>query len=482
MLPIFPVKASGWTHAALDAQERDVLLRSGILPINDIFLPYYGSRSPIRLFYGSYGSGKSVFIADDLISKCLNDEYFRCYYGRKVYDTVRSSQFETLADRIEERGLEKHFRYSRADNSSMMIHCIANGNKFLPFGSDKADKLKSIKDPTHIWCEEFDQFEDGRDGKQGDFQLLYPRLRTRKAQCEFIASFNTAPVFEHPWILKYFFPQLYQGDDQPEEWFHDIFRGLDISYSFANYSTNHFIDREAYYKQLQLASGGNALVLDAIANGAWGVQDNKHPWLYAFDKGQHVRPTLPFLPSFDVYLSFDFNNEPFACTAWQMSPDKGTNTSFIHCIQEFSGNYKVEEMCQRIRSSFPASILHITGDRSGQNHDLGRNQTLYEMIAGMLGVHRKLMDLNTHNLAHADSRVFMNAMMVNYPNILISQQGCPNLVRQCQNAKVDMGSSLPGQLLKDRGMHKNDELDSCRYFFQTYFHDFARKTYIRVIY
>lgn len=478
-MQLHPVKASEWV--TFTKNNKDLLLSIGAVPVNDVFLPHYNDRSPIRLFYGSYGSGKSVFIADDLIDKALNDPYFRCYYGRKVFDTVRVSQFETLVDRIEERGLQAYFKYSRADNSSMVIHCVLNGNKFIPFGGDKADKLKSIKDPTHIWCEEFDQFEDGEGEKQGDFQLLFPRLRTTKAQCEFIGSFNTAPVFENHWILKYFFPDLYRGDDKPAEWFNDIFKGLRISKCFANYTDNYFIDKEAYFRQLQLASGGNQLILDAIANGAWGVLDNKNPWLYAFDREKHTRPMLPFLPTFDVYISFDFNNDPFACTAWQMSPDKGTSSSFIHCIKEFSGSLKVEEMCQRIKTEYPTSILHITGDRSGQNEDIGRNQTLYDMIAAYLGVSRKLMDLNTHNLEHADSRIFMNAMMANYPNLLLSQEGCPNLIRQMQNAKVNVDDKKPGMLLKDRGMHKNDEFDSARYFFQTYFHDFAKKTYIRVL-
>lgn len=480
MVNIYPVKASGFIRESLP-EERELLVKSGILPINDVFFEHYGQRAAIRLFYGSYGSGKSVFIADDLIDKCLNDEYFRCFYGRKVFDTVRTSQFETLVDRIEERGLSHLFKYSRADNSSMVIHCLVNGNKFIPFGGDKPDKLKSIKDPTHIWCEEFDQFEDGEGEKQGDFQLLFPRLRTTKARCEFIGSFNTAPVFENHWILKYFFPDLYKGEDKPEEWFKELFSGLDISYCFANYTDNYFIDQEAYYLQLQLASGGNQNILEAIARGAWGVLDNKNPWLYGFDRAKHVRPTLPFLPSYSIYLSFDFNNDPFACTAYQMSPDRGSKNSFIHGIKEFSGHIKIEEMCDRIKSTFPGSILHITGDRSGQNEDIGRNNTLYDIIASLLGVNKKLLDLNTHNLEHADSRIFMNAMMANYPNLLLSQEGCPNLIRQCQNAKVDAESKKPGQLLKDRGLHKNDEFDSFRYLFQTYFHDWAKKVYFKVL-
>lgn len=439
-------------------------------------MPLWNNQNAINLLYGGYGSGKSVFVAQELIRNCRSSSYFKCYFGRKVYDDVRESCFETIVETIEDMGLANEFHYSKAQTSSMVI-VHKNGNKFVPFGAKDPSQLKSIKDPTHFWCEEFDQFEDADGEKLGDFQLIYPRLRTSKAVTQFYGTFNTASVYETHWLLKYFFPELYKGEDQPE---FDILKDMQIERTFANYVDNYFIDREAYFLKLKMASGGNQLVLDAIAKGDWGAVDNKNPWLYAFQQ-HHVRDRIPFMPSFPVYISFDFNNDPFACTAWQFSPHKGTQDSFIHCIKEFTGKLKIEEMCQQIRTTYPSSILYVTGDRSGQNEDVGRNQTLYQLIAAHLGVNKKLLDLNNTNLEHADSRIFMNAMFANYPNIRISREGCPNLVRQSQQAKVDIECKKPSQLLKDRGQYKNDEFDSMRYFFQTYFHQFAKERYFKVI-
>jgi hypothetical protein len=163
-----------------------------------------------------------------------------------------------------------------------------------------------------------------------------------------------------------------------------------------------------------------------------------------------------------------------------MSPSKGTQHSFIHGIKEFSGVIKIEEMCQRIRTTFPSSILHVTGDRSGQNEDVGRNQTLYKMISGLLKIPEINMNLNSTNLEHADSRMLMNAMLASYPNVFISQAGCPNLIKQCERAKVDSESKKPSQLLKDRDMNKNDEFDSARYFFQSYFLKYAKDTFFKI--
>lgn len=449
----------------------------GGLPINDCFYDDYLRYEKIKLYFGGYGSGKSIFIVQDLIAKCRKEEYFKCYYGRKVFDTVRGSCFETIVETIEDLGLQEEFSYSKAPTSTMMIVHRVTGNKFVPFGSDKPDKLKSIKDPTHIWCEEFDQFQDADSatGRKGDFQLLFPRLRTTKAKTQFIASFNTDPVYPTHWILKYFFPDLYEGDDKAE---FDLLDGIEITKTFANYTDNYFIDKEAYYQSLVLASGGSSLVLDAIAKGAWGVLLNKDPWLYAFDKSKHVRDNIVFLPTFPIYVFIDVNNDPLECTIWQISPQKGTKNSFIHCIDEFSGKYKVMELGAQIKSKYPSSIIYLGGDRSGQNEDVGRNQTIYQILGGAMGLSNKQLLLNTHNLEHADSRLLCNAMMHNYPNFYISSK-CTNLIRQMQIAKVDNNSSTPSKLLKDRGMYKLDMFDSYRYMLQTLFNDFAKNTYFR---
>ncbi len=467
---IHPVKASEWF--SFSTQNRDILKRIGGLPVNDVFYSLFYDDSAIKLLRGSRGGGKSEITCDVSLNNCMNDPYFKCYYGRKVYDTIRGSSFATLVACIEKNNLQHKFHYSTANTSSMIITCKSNGNSFIPFGADKVDKLKSIKDPTVIWCEEFDQFEFE------DFKELYPTLRTTRGRNEFWGTFNAYAVYETHWILQVFFPELYKGEEKIE---FEILNKDSITSILANYTDNYFIDQEDYKKKLILASGGNQTIFDGIANGAWGVTDNKNPWLYNFVTETHVKDSLPFLPSYPVYISFDFNNDPFACTAWQMSPSKGSQTSFIHCIKEFSGMIKIEEMCQRIRATYPNSILYVTGDRSGQNEDVGRNQTLYQMISGYLGINDKLLNLNTTNLEHSDSRIFLNALLANHPNLFFSREGCPELIRQCQRAKVDEESKKPSHLLKDRGQYKNDEFDSMRYFFQTYFHKWAKETYLKAL-
>lgn len=173
-----PIKASEWF--TFTEPDRELLKSIGAVPVNDVFYELWGNRNPINLLRGGYGSGKSVGIAQDLIEKALTDSYFKCYFGRKVYEDIRESVFATIVETIEDLGVQKYFHYSTAQTSTMVINC-ANGNKFIPFGAKDPNQLKSIKDPTHFWCEEFDQFFWGDDERPADFALIYPRLRTSNA-------------------------------------------------------------------------------------------------------------------------------------------------------------------------------------------------------------------------------------------------------------------------------------------------------------
>ena len=467
-----PVYASKFL-SKLTPDEQKLAIKGGIMPVNDMLMPMHKQTSDVWLLRGGRGGGKSEGVYDRLINNCLNDEYFNCYFGRKIWDTVHETCFETIYTSIEKLGLSKHFRYSTADNSSMVIRCKHNKNKFQPFGASNPQSLKSIKDPTHIVCEEFDQFSFK------DFQDLFPTLRTIRATCEFFGMFNTKDVFLDHWIIMLFFPELYIGKEVQT---FDALEGISIKHIFINYDNNHFLDKDDYLRRLRLSSGGNQFLFESIANGAWGVIENGNPWMYAFrDIGKantHIHKT-PFLRLEPVYLTFDINADPLSCTAWQRSRQMGGEGAFLHCIREFGGHIKVDDICAQILTAFPNSILYVTGDRSGQNQDVGRNQTIYEMIQSLLKLSDAQMNLNTANLEHADSRLLCNAIFHHYPVLI--DPCCVNLIADIRKATVDLKSVKGSQLQKDRENYKMDYFDGMRYLFQTYYLSYIREQYLRLI-
>ncbi len=447
-----------------DKHHQELLTKHGAVAVNDKLLPIWENDFDILLLYGGRGGGKSEVVCDHLLNLAMNEEYFRCYYGRKVYDTVRGSCFATLIYCIKKNKLEHLFNFSESDSSSMVITCIANGNKFIPFGSDKADKLKSIKDPTHIWCEEFDQFIFN------DFKALYPTLRTlRGANC-FICTFNTHEVLPNHFILKLFFPEKYEGKDKDDVLMIDLLKNTRIKKLFVNYTDNYFIDKEKYRAQLLLSSAGNMVVFEAVANGAWGVIQNDAPWLFAWNAEKHMSKVELFAkPELILFLCWDFNRNPMACTVIQWDEAK-QEVYIIEVIKE--ANIGTEGVCEIVRKKYPDSkfIYMITGDYSGDTpSSLYKEQvTNYSVIKKELKLADGQIKISP-NPSLERNRTLINAIFHRY-KVLV----CPVKARHFKFDAEMVKQSADGKIDKGEGNRKDpakqaDVLDTVRYFFNQFF-------------
>ena len=161
---------------------------------NKAYYPYLDDPSRLLVFYGGAGSGKSVFIAQRYIYRCLREPYFRLLYCRKIANTIRNSQFQLFKDLISRSGLDQFFNIKE---SNMEIIC-KNGNNMVAFGLDNREKIKSLQEPTDVWAEEATEFQ------REDIIQLNLRLRTKKAKInQLILSFN--PISSEHWIYESFF-------------------------------------------------------------------------------------------------------------------------------------------------------------------------------------------------------------------------------------------------------------------------------------
>lgn len=320
------------------------LLLSGVVPVNDSFVPFWDNTNKVNLFYGSYGSGKSVAIVDILINHCINDKYFRCYYGRKIFETVRGTVFKTITDRIKELKKESLFIFSDFPNGSMTIVCKKNKNEFNPFGANNPDSLKSIKDPTHIFCDEMDQLSFY------DFGILYSRLRTEKAVTQFYGAFNTEKIYQSHWIRKV----LFDGE----------FAGQSVRHK-STYRDNYFIDQDDYYEKLKLIANGNAAVLNAIANAEWGIVRTGGEFWKQFNEAKHVKK-LSYQPGV-IYLSLDENVTPYVtCTCWQVRGQTINQIKEILCTSPDNNAPKAaHKVADWLYSIEHTDMVFVCGDPSG---------------------------------------------------------------------------------------------------------------------
>lgn len=401
------------------------------------------------LSYGGTASGKSFSAIQKEIT-IATQRKVKTLVIRKVANTLRDSVIPGFRNRIDEMLLTEEFSENKSDRT--LTH--KNGSQIVFRGLDDPDKLKSFEGLERILVEEAAELEFE------DFLELNRRARGRE-NIQITLVFN--PMHEEHWLKKHFFDR--------EEMAADCVK-IHSTYKDNPYLTDK--DRE----QIELLKHYNQNQYRVYALGEWAVRENNAPWLFAFNKTMHVKSNIEFMPSYPVYLSFDFNRNPLTCVAVQMSNHKGAHDSFVHFIQEFTVQGQISELCRQIKARFPFSVLYITGDASGSHGDVGfenKHDTYYSMIRSMLHVAPRQIITNSRNLTHNDNSALINTLFYQYPNIYISQEGCPGLINDCTIAMIDHHSNLPNALKKDRDIYKMDLFDCMRYFFQTWFKDFAGK-------
>jgi phage terminase large subunit len=452
-----PVKASEWILIPKDVRPmmrtKDVVY----FGLNDVFFDKFNDDSDIVFDYGGMGSGKSVKVATRLIKSCLEDEYFRCYYGRKIFDTVFGSCFKTITDTIEDLGLEHLFNFSIKPNSSKVIVCKKNGNTFMPFGGDNQGKLKSIKDPTHIWMEEADQFE------LNDFSLLLTRLRTEKAKTQMILTSNTEKVHDEHWLRKNLIDANYAG----------------LSTTLSTYQDNYFINQEEYYKKLELAYGYDDMLLGAVTRGEWGVITVGNPFFYSYKSLKHYRTGISHTSGIYLDISFDFNKDPCTAVIGQFNHHDNAfkkfdvilgdpKTYLTICPHEEKS--PLEIVCIQIMRKYVLSGLftslqiRVTGDASGERGiggggaDIRYQHTMYTTIKRELKISSSQVYLRPGNPSHKFSGELGNKVYreLNEEQFIIAHPMIQADILQAYKDKKDSLNEAKEQL----GLHI---LDATRY-------------------
>lgn len=221
-------------------------------------------------------------------------------------------------------------------------------------------------------------------------------------------------------------------------------------------------------------------------------------WCYAIKEmavqNRIFVPTVELIEGLPVVFSFDFNKRPMTALAMQFpliawgDTDEMTRLSAmirsgIHVVREFKTDIKTDasiyDTCRLIRewvfetwgvkignwaedgqylNSLP---IFVTGDASGNSAD-GRQSdptTYYQIIASELGLSlENNVRIMNRNPLHAESYVKINSNLKNNPDLLISTEHCPALIKDMYGVLSD----------KFRGIEKTDSslthfLDCLRY-------------------
>lgn len=161
---------------------------------NTVYYPLLFNYSHrYEVYYGGSGSGKSVFIAQKLLIKLIQNRNRKALIIRKFGTTLKDSVFQLIVDTLKKWKL---FDLCRVHLTTYTI-TLPNGNTILFKGLDDSEKIKSITDITDIWIEEATELN------LDEFTQLDLRLRALVDNLQIFCSFN--PISKANWVYKKWF-------------------------------------------------------------------------------------------------------------------------------------------------------------------------------------------------------------------------------------------------------------------------------------
>lgn len=453
-----------------------------VIPL-DVFLPCYRHLVPlvpdlptpdfdIELLFGGRDSGKSRFIASVLIMYCLQAKYFRCVLVRKVFNTIKDSQWQTIRDIVDEWGLTDLFKFNA---SPLEIRCI-NGNRFIARGFDVPDKIKSTFNISHAWVEE------GNELTQDDFIVLMSTLRSNNASTKTWISFNPEADghYEDFWLYKMFY-QSYNGNiytvfDNVWKFVINENESAEIKYrsTHTTYLDNKYVSgvRKAFLLLLETIDPYYYIVYTL---GKWGNRKVGDAFVFTFDRKLHAKPCTA-IHTLPLFLSFDFNVNPITCGAYQ-SYDLPDGRVKINCPKTFKLEHSdTYALCDEIifHYPYPNYLYMVTGDATGRNSSaLVQDQiNHYTIIQQKLGLSDGQIRVPSVNPKVKENRVLVNAAF-KLADISIDPINAKDLIFDCENVAVnEMGEIDKGDRSNPR--KRADHLDHLRYYLNIEHHNILK--------
>lgn len=383
---------------------------------NEVYSDFFNTTTRYNVIYGGGGSGKSEYIAQRLLYRCLEEGDLQYAIIRKNASTLRNSVYQLCKNIVNRWGITEEFRFF---DGRLEVHC--NGNKIIFLGCDDPEKLKSIAEIQEIWIEEITELESE------DFTQIDLRLRGESEERKKIfISFN--PIDQDHWIYKRFFIQ----------------QQSDITRLKTTYLDNAFVG-EDYAKTLTDLKEIDFLYYQVYALAEWGVIKPERPFADNFNRAKHVKRGLSYEEGYDLILSLDFNIDNTALAIQNVFDEWGNPK--IRFLKEYHKvGWDLERLCSEILTDFPNATLKINGDASGRAGSAltAGNQSAYDLIRAYLSLSPTWMEFNVPsvNPSHLNSRLLTNLILKKEGLVEIDETNCPLFIKDLERMYVDKKGSL----------------------------------------
>lgn len=191
---------------------------------------------------GSAGSGKSYFITQKLLIRCIR-EPMKVLVCRRYGTTLRNSVFALFKDIINKWQLNPYVKINESDFRIKFPH---NGSEIIMMGLDDEQKLLSLANISTVWCEEAFEIEKEK------LEQLNLRMRGNAANQQVILSFN--PISQN----HYLFSWCMENPPESFVFHHSTFRD------------NPFLSME-YINALEELYTRNPQKARVYCDGEWGI-------------------------------------------------------------------------------------------------------------------------------------------------------------------------------------------------------------------
>jgi len=360
--------------------------------VNGPFADLFACMDRYIVLWGGRGSGKTHAACVKIIYMMLTLPYFKGILIRKVYDTIKESQYESIKQTIYDMGLESLFTFR---THPISITCV-NGNRLLARGLDNADKIKGVKDPTFAW------YEEGNETESEDFITVTSTIRSTKAPyLQEIFSFNPEsdePDFHDFWIYKRFFAETNERtfkttaevevDGELETYIVNVIH--------STYKDNPHINTsvKAIYEDYKRTSPH---YYEVYTKGLWGNKEVGSRFYKTFtldNTGEtNYNPALP------LHISFDENVNPYlTLTIHQVEGLRSSQIDEI-CLKTPRNTLRItcEEFIQRYKSHKEG--VYIYGDRTSKKQDtkLEKGENFFTLAQNYLEQYNPVVRLPSQN-------------------------------------------------------------------------------------
>ena len=132
-----------------------------------------------EIYKGSAGSGKSYFISQKIVYRCLT-ERIRVAVCRRYATTLRNSCFQLFKEILTSWKLIPYMKIRETD----MNIKFPNGSEIIFLGLDEETKLLSLADISCIFVEEVYELEKSK------WEQLDLRMRSKANNQQLIGAFN----------------------------------------------------------------------------------------------------------------------------------------------------------------------------------------------------------------------------------------------------------------------------------------------------